>query len=165
MTKRLILMRHAKSSWDHPGLDDHQRPLNGRGQRSAEALGNWLRANDNLPDQVLSSSATRTRETFAGLKIMADTRFLDSLYHAGANKMSDILSQATGDRVLMIGHNPGIAWFASQLVTHPPEHARFHDYPTCATLVVDFPIDRWKKLRNRTGQVIDFVISRELSDD
>ena len=62
MTRRLILMRHAKSSWDNPFAEDHQRPLNGRGKRSAKAIGEWLRAQGYLPDQILSSSATRTRE-------------------------------------------------------------------------------------------------------
>ena len=164
MTKRLILMRHAKSSWGNPGLDDHQRPLTGRGQRSAKALGDWLRANDYVPDQVLSSSSTRTRETFAGLNVAADTRFLDGLYHAGADKMLSILQQASADRVLMLGHNPGIGWFAAQLLATPPNHARFHDYPTCATLVVDFPITTWAELRTGTGSVIDFVIPRELDN-
>ncbi len=163
MTKRLILMRHAKSSWDSPFDEDHQRPLNGRGQRSAKALGDWLRAQGYLPDQILSSSSTRTRETCAGLDLEADKRFLDGLYHAGAGSMMEILKQATGECVLMIGHNPGIAWFASELVETPPDHARFNDYPTCATLVVDFPISAWRELRYGTGQVVDFVVPRELT--
>ncbi len=164
MTKRLILMRHAKSSWGDPTLDDHQRPLNDRGQRSATALGDWLRANDYLPDLILSSSSTRTRETFAGLQINADTRFLDGLYHAGAGQMLHVLKQASGDCVLMLGHNPGISWFASEIVTSPPDHPRFNDYPTCATLVVDVPVDAWRDVRVGTGQVVDFTIPRELTD-
>ena len=64
MTLRLILMRHAKSSWDSPGLDDHERPLNGRGCRSAKAIGAWLNDHGYLPDLVLSSDAERTRETW-----------------------------------------------------------------------------------------------------
>ncbi|WP_306113150.1 MULTISPECIES: histidine phosphatase family protein [unclassified Roseovarius] len=163
MTKRLILMRHAKSSWDSPFEEDHQRPLNARGQRSAKALGDWLRDHDYLPDQVLSSSSTRTRETCAGLNLEADKRFLDGLYHAGAGQMLEILKQANGDCVLMLGHNPGIAWFASELVDLPPDHARFNDYPTCATLVVDFPVSAWRDLRKGTGKAIDFVIPRELT--
>lgn len=165
MTKRLILMRHAKSNWDSPFEEDHQRPLNRRGQRSATALGDWLRQRGYLPDQILSSSSTRTRETCAGLKLEADKRFLNGLYHAGAGQMRDILKQANGDCVLMLGHNPGIGWFASDLVDTPPDHPRFHDYPTCATLVVDFPVDAWSRVRSGTGQVVDFVIPRELMGD
>ena len=162
MTRRLILMRHAKSSWSDPLAEDHQRPLNDRGRRSARAVGDWLRDKSYLPDQILSSSSVRTRETCAGLNLEADKRFLDGLYHASAKTMLEVLKQGTGRCVLMLGHNPGIAWFASELVEHPPQHPRFSDYPTCATLVVDFPIDTWHALRPGSGRVIDFVIPREL---
>ena len=110
MTKRLILMRHAKSSWSSPARDDHERPLNARGVEAATAIGDWLRQRSYLPDQILSSSSTRTRETCRRLNLTADKRFLDGLYHAGAGQMMAILKQASGQCVLMLGHNPGIAW-------------------------------------------------------
>ena len=162
MTRRLILMRHAKSSWANPAQEDKIRPLNGRGKRSAEVLGNWLRENNYIPDQILTSSSTRTRETCERLGLDAERSFLDTLYHAGSGQMMSILKQATGQCVLMLGHNPGIAWFAHDLVASPPEHPRFGDYPTCATLVVDFPAEAWSDLKPGTGQVLDFVIPREL---
>ena len=68
MTLRLILMRHAKSSWNKP-VSDHERELNGRGRASARAMGNWLRENDFLPKEALISSSERTRETFEGLEV------------------------------------------------------------------------------------------------
>ena len=163
MTLRLILMRHAKSSWDNPLLEDHQRSLNGRGRRSALAVGDWLRDSNYLPDLILSSSSTRTKETCAGLKLTANARFLDALYHASADRMLEVLKSATGQCVLMLGHNPGIAWFAQELVAAPPNHARFHDYSTCATLVADFPVESWTQLQPGTGTVVDFVIPRELT--
>ncbi|WP_299849050.1 histidine phosphatase family protein [uncultured Roseovarius sp.] len=164
MTLRLILMRHAKSSWSDPTQEDHQRPLNGRGQRSATALGAWLRENDYIPDQILSSSSRRTQETGERLNLDAETSYLDALYHAGPDQMQGTLQAATGRCVLMLGHNPGIAYFAHDLVAMPPDHARFQDYPTCATLVADFTVDSWQDVRPRTGQVVDFVIPRELTD-
>ena len=162
MTRRLILMRHAKSSWKHPGLDDHARPLNGRGRRSATALGAWLRSKGLAPDHILSSSSMRTRETCIGLGFSCDMSFLDGLYHAGPDQMLQVLRGAGRNCVLMLGHNPGIAWLAGQLVSAPPDHPRFHDYPTCATLVVEFPIDDWRNLRVGTGQVMHFITPREL---
>ena len=63
--RRLILTRHAKSDWDDPMLDDHDRPLNKRGQRSAAELGEWLHSRGYEPDEVLCSTALRTRETWA----------------------------------------------------------------------------------------------------
>jgi phosphohistidine phosphatase len=62
----------------------------------------------------------------------------------------------------MLGHNPGIAEFAASLVTAPPAHERFDDYPTGATLVVRFEIDHWADLRPGTGAAQQFVIPREM---
>lgn len=161
--KRLILMRHAKSSWDDPLLDDHARVLNGRGRASADALGNWFRKKKYLPDQALVSDAARTRETFARLGIICETKFEGALYLAPAQRMMQVLKGASGKTVLMIGHNPGIAEFAEQIVGLTPDHTRFYDYPTGATLVVEFDIDDWSALRVNTGKVLDFVIPRELT--
>ncbi len=163
MTRRLILMRHAKSSWASPQLTDHERPLNGRGRRSAAALGGWLRMHDYLPGQILSSSSVRTRETCAHLNLTADAAFLDRLYHADAPQMMRVLQGASAPCVLMLGHNPGIAWLAGLLVSAAPDHPRFDDYPTCATLVADFPIQDWRDLAPATGLVENFVIPRDLA--
>ena len=132
-------------------------------QRSAAALGSWLKENGYLPDQILSSSSQRTRETCDGLKLDADTAFLDALYHAGPGQMLSVLKGATGQCVLMLGHNPGIALFAHDLVQEAPAHPRFGDYPTCATLVVDFPVEDWTELQPGTGRVVTFIIPRELT--
>jgi phosphohistidine phosphatase len=165
MTKTLILMRHAKSSWDAPVAGDHARPLNDRGRKSAKALGDWMRAKGWLPDQVLSSSSERTRETFAGLGISVAPTFTGDLYHAGPDQILPVLARATGQMVLFLGHNPGIAEFAEQLVRNAPDHARFYDYPTGATLVVQFDIDSWDQLRCGSGEVLDFTVPRDLTGD
>lgn len=163
MKHRLILTRHAKSSWDHPGLTDHQRPLNQRGKQSADAIGEWLKNNGYLPGQILSSSSARTVETCERLKLDAPARFLETLYHASANTMLLALQAATEDTVLMLGHNPGIGDFAEQLVKTQPNHPRFLDYPTCATLVVDFDIKSWAEAGFGQGQTVAFIIPRELT--
>lgn len=165
MTKTLILMRHTKSSWENPGLDDLDRPLNRRGRHAAQALGAWLKAKGWRPDQVQCSAAARTRETLAGLGIDAPAEITADLYHATANQMLRVLSRAVGDRVLMLGHNPGIASFAADLVDEAPLHPRFVDYPTGATLVVRFGIDDWSRVGWRGGEVLDFVVPRELDGE
>ena len=162
MTRTLILMRHAKSSWSTPGLSDHERPLNDRGRRSATALGDWLRQMGHVPDEVISSSSRRTRETFDGLRFDMQANFTDDLYHAGAATMLKVLSRATGRTVLMLGHNPGIVEFAERIVRHPPDHTRFFDYPTGATLVVEFDLDDWTNITWKSGTVTGFAIPREL---
>ena len=162
--KTLILMRHAKSDWTS-GIDsDHARPLNPRGRASALALGDWLRDKSWLPDEVLCSSALRTRETLEGLGLEAPVRFLDVLYHAGPEVMQETLKAAQGDTVLLIGHNPGIAEFARLLLAEAPRHGRFRDYPTGATLIARFPLDTWSALRWGIGEAAAFVVPRELTE-
>ena len=162
---RLVLMRHAKSDWSHSDLPDHRRPLNKRGKASARAMGGWLAAKGFIPDQVLCSSAERTGQTLLGLGLPKSTAcaFTDGLYHAEASHMLHILQhQGTGRTVLMVGHNPGICEMAHRLVTDPPAHARFFDYPTAATLVCDFPISIWDEAYWVQGQGVDVAIPREV---
>ncbi|MEQ6248970.1 histidine phosphatase family protein [Sulfitobacter sp. HNIBRBA3233] len=161
--KRLILMRHAKSDWAGD-LPDIERGLNARGTRSAEAIGDWMRSENVLPDSVLCSAATRTQETLAGLKLSEDTAVTVTreLYLADPEEMLAILRTANADTVLMLGHNPGSAMLASDLVAAPPAHADFHRFPTCATLVADFTINDWSQLRIGTGTVRHFVVPREI---
>lgn len=163
MSRLLILTRHAKSSWNNPALGDHDRPLNKRGRRSAPAMAAWLRQHDWMPDEVISSTATRTRETWQRMGLEAERiQFHPTLYLAGPDTMLSHLSKASGKVVLMLGHNPGIADFAARIVRHPPDHDRFHDYPTCATTVIRFDIDDWTAVQWQCGNVLGFAIPREV---
>ncbi|TNF60186.1 MAG: histidine phosphatase family protein [Rhodobacteraceae bacterium] len=164
MTLTLILMRHAKSDWGNPLLTDHDRPLNKRGRASARALGDWLRREGWLPDRALSSTSLRTRETWEGLKLTAPVTWDAALYHAEPETMWEVLAGADGQVVLMLGHNPGIAEFAGQLVARAPDHDQFGTYPTCATLVVQFEAPDWASVRPGTGQARAFVVPRELTE-
>ncbi|MGX0977726.1 phosphohistidine phosphatase [Roseovarius sp. MBR-51] len=160
--KTLILMRHAKSDWGDPRLPDSARPLNARGRKASTALGRWLHAQDLLPDQILCSPAERTQETCARLKLATPPDLNDALYLAEADEMLAVLRHATGHQVLMLGHNPGIAEFAALLVAAPPDHERFDDYPTGATLIARFDIDDWSALHPGTGTVVQFLTPHDL---
>lgn len=162
MTRRLILIRHAKSSWDDPALSDHERPLNQRGRRAAPLIGAWLRENGYRPDEVLCSDAVRARETLAALGLDAPVTYLSRLYHAEPETILAVLREAQGRVVAVIGHNPGMAEFAERILAAPPEHPRFDDFPTAATLVADFDIDDWPEAAFGTAGAVDFVIPREL---
>ncbi|MCA0930645.1 SixA phosphatase family protein [Ruegeria profundi] len=163
MTRMLILTRHAKSSWGDLSLDDHDRPLNKRGRKSAPAIAAWLRANNWLPDEVLSSTSARTHETWDLMKLRAEkVSFHRTLYHADPEDILHELSGATGKTVLLLGHNPGIGAFANRIVRQKPDHPRFLDYPTCATTVIRFDTTDWAKVRWKSGAVQGFVIPREL---
>lgn len=166
MTRRLILTRHAKSSWDDPLTPDHERPLNERGKRAAADLGQWLASRGYLPQEVLCSDALRTRETYAGiapaLQNAPSPDLKPSLYHAGPDVMMAVLRHARAETVMMVGHNPGISEFAARLVARPPVNAEFQRYPTGATIVVDFMIDDWKDVSFGTGAALDFIIPSEI---
>ena len=162
MTKILTLMRHAKSSWDNPALSDFERPLNARGKRSAKILGDWLRETHNVPDEVYCSTALRTQETLEGLAIQAEVVVSDSLYHADAKRLKRVLGTSHSRHLLVVGHNPGIQEFAASLVTDPPRHPRFVDYPTGATLVLEFDIESWSEIEQSLGKVQAFVTPRDL---
>ncbi len=159
--KRLILMRHAKSDWSM-GEPDKARPLNKRGEKSAKAIGAWLQSERFVPDEALVSSAARTRQTWDLLDLGVTVQFEDALYLAEPDEMLEVLKAARKDTVLMIGHNPGICDLAHRLVDDPPAAHRFEDYPTGATLVVDFDVEDWADIMLRTGQVEAFKIPREL---
>ena len=131
-------------------------------------MGVWLKSMHWLPDEVLCSTATRTRQTLDLLGLPnVSTRFERSLYLAEAEEIVDALRAATGDTVLLLSHNHGIAECAKRLLEDWPNHPRFNDYPTCATSLIQFEIDDWSKLAFGSGTCVDFAIPREVitSDD
>jgi phosphohistidine phosphatase len=164
--KRLILTRHAKSSWDDPAMPDHDRPLNDRGKAAAADLGQWLATRGYVPDEVLCSDALRTRKTWSGLApALPGTPILElkpALYHAGPDVMLAVLRHGVGETVMMIGHNPGIADFAGRIVAQTPMNAEFSRYPTGATLVCDFAVESWADVGWGLGSTLDFIVPREV---
>ena len=112
--KTLLLLRHAKSSWKDGDLDDHDRPLNGRGKRDAPRMGRLLAEERLLPELILCSSAKRCRKTaehvIAESGYRGETRLTGELYEAGAEKLREVLAGLAGEptRVLLIAHNPGL---------------------------------------------------------
>lgn len=165
--KRAILTRHAKSSWKNLDLRDHDRPLNERGQKAARKIGGWLCDQNYLPDHVISSTATRCFETWHGVDAVLCSNisptFQSTLYHASIGAMLKSLQSAEGECVLMLGHNPGIALFAQELLETAPQNPNLYNYPTAATTIIDFEINDWHALELRSGVLRDFVIPRDLN--
>lgn len=120
--RTLLLMRHAKSSWDDPDLGDHDRPLNKRGQRDAPRMGTLLQNEGLVPDRIIASSALRARQTAellapaCGFSACVDVT--PELYHADEQDWSEQIRQIPGETTtaLCIGHNPGLEDFLATAV-------------------------------------------------
>ncbi len=162
----LIVTRHAKSSWDDPSLRDHDRPLSKRGRKSSDAIGKWLVENGYLPKVVLCSTSKRTSETWARMeKFMpqsCDVHYEPDLYHGYADSFLEVLAAVNDSPALVLGHNPGIGYFAESIVKQPPSHHAFMQFPTAATLVCELPVNSWLEIRPKSATVLDFVVPREL---
>ncbi len=170
--RHLILLRHAKSSWDDPSLDDFDRPLAPRGIEAAKRMGREIARRGWLPASVLVSPALRTRQTWelasAELPGTPTVEFRQPLYEATA---ATILAELTSVRkttgtLLVIGHNPGMEDLARRLArddSDPGALARLRaKFPTAALACFAFD-DAWKGLGPRSARLTDFLIPKDLT--
>lgn len=145
--KTLVLVRHAKSSWSKPGLEDRDRPLSRRGKRDAPRMGKRLAKQGVKPDLVLSSPARRALATArliakkVGYK-RKDIRVHAGLYAVGPGELLKEIRKvgARHKRVLLVGHNPELAELAHRL---SPEIAAM---PTCAVALMRFDAESWAQV-------------------
>jgi phosphohistidine phosphatase len=169
--KRLLLLRHAKSSWDDPALDDFDRPLASRGRKAAERMGRELASRNWLPQLALVSPAARTRETWelvaAVLPDSVPADFFDTLYEATAEDMlSEIQRTPKAIKMLLVlGHNPGLEDLAKQLAGDDSEAKalkRLHEkFPTAALARFDFD-GKWVELGLGRARLTHFLRPKDL---
>ena len=159
--KRLILMRHAEAGW-HINTDDHERPLSASGIRDAKKIGSWLKEKEYIPDEVISSTSVRTRETLSYLFLECPQIFEKSLYLADAEQMKSTLKTLLSETVILLAHNPGITELAHDLMNHEEKHENFMDFPAASTVVIDFKADRWSEVKSDSGIFVDFVMPLQL---
>jgi phosphohistidine phosphatase len=168
--RSLYLLRHAKSAWDDPSLEDHDRPLSARGKRGARAIAKHFRALAADPALILCSSSARTRETldllmpgFAATPLVAIER---GLYLADAPSMLARLRRVEDsvERVLLLGHNPGLHELALALAQHGPARlkaALARKFPTAA--LATFTVESsWSRLGPDSVRLAAYVTPAEL---
>lgn len=166
----LMLLRHAKSSWDNPADADFDRPLAKRGQKAAPRMGAEIARLGLVPDLVLCSSAARTRQTLELVldrwpKPHPEVVFDEAIYMATPEDMlhqvRSVSSRSpTPSRVMIVGHNPGMEDFASDLAGHGDAEARkllSEKYPTCALAVLTFDIAGWSEVGFGAGHLARFI--------
>ncbi len=169
----LSLLRHGKSAWDDPGLDDHDRPLARRGRDAAEAMGAWLHANGPRPDLVLCSSAVRTRQTLERLLIelrppRPEVVIEPALYLATATAMLALVRKVRPDvcNLMIVGHNPGMHALALDLTGTGLRRdiaSMAMKFPTCGLAVLTFAVEAWSEVRPASGQLVKFLPPRSLA--
>jgi phosphohistidine phosphatase len=172
---QLLLLRHAKSSWDDPRLGDHARPLSKRGRRAAAAMRRAMAELELVPDVVLVSSARRTLETLEALEPWEESPLveaMDALYLATAGQMLEVLRGVaeTARSVLLVGHNPGLQDLAVLLVggreaamAHPIGRQLAERYPTAG--LAEFAVTgAWRTLDAGGGRLLRFLDPRDLPE-
>ncbi len=170
----LLLLRHAKSAWDDPALGDRERPLNRRGRRAADLIGDYLRQNSLQPDRALLSPAARTRETWKRLRKrwsqpLPEAEELDGLYLAPPSSILAAIRQAPADsaRLLLVGHNPGLERLARRLAgdgSDPVALAALQaKFPTAGLAWLQFDAADWSDIGE--GRLLRFVTPRDLAPD
>ncbi|NLA55892.1 MAG: histidine phosphatase family protein [Corynebacterium humireducens] len=167
MTHRLVIMRHAKSSWKEP-LPDHQRPLNKRGRRDGRAAGEWLAAHVGTVDRVLSSTSTRTRLTWerveAGGGSAGQVTFHDALYGGSTEdflRLLHTLPESVGT-ALVLAHWPGVEEAVRELAPrddNPGWTGIDTKFPTSAIALLDVP-GTWADLTPGGARLLDYVVPR-----
>ena len=168
--RTLLLLRHAKSSWDDDRRDDHERPLAPRGVRAAALVGAYLGEEGRAPELVLCSTARRAVETWervAAQLSRAPRLVLDeALYLASAEQILARIrrSDARVRRLLVVGHNPGFQQLAAELAggAGSPGAARIGKFPTCALASFSLARGGWSELAPRLVRLADFVRPADL---
>lgn len=144
--RNLLVLRHAKSSWDNPDLSDHDRPLNPRGLRDGPRMARLIESKDLLPQLIISSTAARAKRTALMIAQCASfygaLEFDSELYMAMPNTYLNSIRMraATLDPIMVIGHNPGIEELISD-ATHQPCRM-----PTAALAWLAFDVDDWNEI-------------------
>jgi len=169
--RTVSLYRHAKSSWDDPGLKDFDRGLSKRGKASAPRMGTYIREAGLMPGLVMCSQAVRARETFrltfGGSAGAPELRPEERLYHASAATMLDVLRGLPDEvtHVMILGHNPGLHALALDLFSHGEQaavEAICRKFPTCGLAVIDIEIGEWRRLGVGDGYLRSFMTPKNL---
>jgi phosphohistidine phosphatase len=155
--KVLMILRHAKSSWDDPDLSDFERPLNKRGIAVAPSPGEEMKKLGIMPNIILSSPAKRAKQTADIVKeacgFSGNITYIDQIYEASAITLMRVLAETTdtADIALIIGHNPGLENLIRVLT------GQLQAMPTAALAKINLDIENWKGLAPNSGK-LDFLL-------
>ena len=170
---RLLLLRHAKSSWAEPGTADRDRPLAPRGREAAKRMASHMAGADFVPTRILCSPARRTRETLAAIlphfPDKTQVAIADELYEPGHDDYRAVIAAHGGNAacLLVIGHNPAIHATALRLFGPADKKTAAQlasKFPTAALAVIEFDSADWNRIRPKGGRLVSFLRPRDLED-
>ena len=166
MSKRLAILRHAKSDWGQPGLSDFERPLNERGRAAAALIRRAVEKRALTFDVVLSSPSARTRETLALIGI--DAEWDEGLYLAGPDRLMGVVRGLSdgAQSALIVGHNPGLHELVLKLGRQDAAGFRqrvLGKFPTGALAVLTLGIESWSQAAPGCGEIAELLLPRELA--
>ena len=167
---KLYVMRHAKSSWDFPELEDHDRPLNKRGFKSTKIICEFFIKNNINFDLVYCSSAKRTIQTLDALieKVkIKKTLVTQKLYHASSNDLIKTLKKTPNEfkSVLLINHEPSLTELVKQICFKSKSimmSSLIEKFSTCAVAEIFFNFESWDKIAELKGELINFTKPKQL---
>jgi phosphohistidine phosphatase len=163
--RTLLVLRHAKSSWDDARLADFDRPLNKRGLRAAPFMGGLMAAQGLVPGLILSSPAKRASDTAELVReaggFKAPIRYEDQIYEASPHTLRKVAAAISDspDTLLMVGHNPGMEGFVRMLCGKPVR------MPTATLAVVELDINDWPEIDLGKGILRDLIKPKEVMKD
>ena len=172
--KTLTLLRHAKSSWDGPAASDFDRPLSKRGHRAARTIGRELKAQEIGFDAVIASPAARVVETVTdlaeGYGSPIRPAFDPRIYLGSVATLLAVVRETddAAERLLMVGHNPGLEALAMLLTRDDGNVLRGElatKYPTATLAEIALPIDHWRDAAAGTGALARFIRPRDLDPE
>lgn len=153
--KTLCLVRHAKSSWKYPNLDDFERPLNKRGHKNAPFMGRILKKLKVAPDLIISSAANRAAMTARIIAAALDyplenIRFSEAIYEFGEKALVNVVKQIDDavNQAMVVGHNPAINGLANFIGDQP-----ISNIPTCGVFCVELDISAWANINAHCGKL------------
>jgi phosphohistidine phosphatase len=156
--KTLYLNRHAKSSWENPGLSDFDRPLNNRGKRDAPLMGKVLSEKVKSPQVIYSSPAKRAISTAKQIAesfgYSVDNIIQEQkIYEAVVSDIIKIISSTSDeyDTIMFFGHNPTFTMISNYL-----SHKYIDNLPTCGFVQINFDLEKWNEIEGNTGKLILF---------
>jgi len=161
--KRLILIRHSKSSWEDETTDDFNRKLTKRGERDAKFMSEFLTKKIQKPDLIFTSPtlrAQRTAEFFADAFDVDDDNVIsdEGIYDRGSKYIIQLLEKLNDDinSVMLIGHNPDITTLANYFTGE-----YFDNIPTTGIVGIEFDINTWKAIEEKPGKLLFYEIPKK----